>query len=73
MYSNMFIFVKCEKLWDFICRFLHKRMSVAGSFHLAFSLTAITRNTGVQILCQIYYKYDKFPIKYCLHATIRAS
>lgn len=34
--------IMCEKLWEFICRFLHHKMAVAGSFHLAFILTAIT-------------------------------
>jgi len=35
IYSNMSMFEKYEKLWDFICRFLHHKIMVAESFHLA--------------------------------------
>jgi len=35
IYSNMYMFEKYEKVWDFICRFLHHKIMVAESFHLA--------------------------------------
>lgn len=69
IYSNMYILEHYRKLWEFVCRFLHHKMMVAESFHLAsvWQRQIINIwNTGVKILCQIYYKYDTFPIKCCL-------
>jgi len=34
-YSMMYIFEKYEKLWDFICRFLHHKTMVAERFYSA--------------------------------------